>query len=122
MGNGCQGTGVVLAYENAAMTGDPMPEGLCLEDQLTFQALSLLYARYHIGRISREDAVREKGRLVYEHDRRMRMAAADRELNTWHVDLRKEIEGAQCRYRKERTLEAADALSAVLDGRLNHGK
>ena len=117
-----QGTGVVLAYENAAMTGDPMPEGLCLEDQLTFQALSLLYARYHIGRISREDAVKEKGKLIYEHDRRIRMADSSRKLNAWHVDLRNEIQFAHCRYRKERTLEAADKLSAVLDGRLNHGK
>ena len=113
-----QGTGVVLEYESAAMNGNPMPEGLAQEDQIMFQALSLLYARYHIGRISRDQATREKGQLLYEYDKRQRVAEADRKLTRWHSDLRREIEAAQNHFRKEHTLEAADRLSAALDGRV----
>lgn len=112
------GTGVVLEFERPAMNGHPMPDGLPLEDQAMFQALSLLYARYRRGEITREMASGEKGKLLYEYDRRKRMAKSADALASWHAELRKSIEGAQCRYRKERTLEAADDLSAVLDGRL----
>lgn len=36
----------------------------------------------------------------------------------WNSDLRKAVESAQNAYRKNRTLENADRLSAALDGRL----
>lgn len=118
MGERSQGTGVVLEFERAAMNGDPMPDGLALEGQLMFQALALLYTRYRRGEISREMASAEKGHLLYEYDLRQRKAKQAAGLSAWHTKLLKEIEAAQCRYRKERTLETADALSAAVDGRL----
>lgn len=113
-----QSTGVLLEFERTAMNGDPMPEGLPLEDQAMFQALSLLYARYRRGEITRDMASGEKGKLLFEYDRRKRMAKAAADLAGWHTRVRSEVEGAQCRYRKERTPEAADALSDALDGRM----
>ncbi len=110
-----------LPYERQAMQAQPMPEGLSLEDQLMYQALSILYARYKRHELTREQATAEKGKLVYEHDRRKKIEGASSDLAKWHHDLRREIEAAQCRYRKEHTIEAADALSAALDGRILHG-
>ncbi len=110
-----------LPYERQAMQAQPMPDGLSLEDQLMYQALSILYARYKRHELTREQAAADKGRLLYEHDRRVRSAEADRRLAKWHTDLRKSIEAAQCYYRKERTIENADALSAAIDGRILHG-
>lgn len=48
------------------------------------------------------------------------MAEGTERLARWYADLRKNIEAAQNRYRKERTLEAADMLSDVLDGMVRH--
>lgn len=41
-------TGVTLPYEKQAMRGDPMPNGLNYPNQLLYQALALLYARYRM--------------------------------------------------------------------------
>ena len=48
--------------------------------------------------------------MIYEYDRRKRMAEGTERLARCHADLRKNIEAAQNRYRKERTLEAAVRL------------
>lgn len=111
-----------LPYERQAMRAQPMPDGLSLEDQLMYQSLSILYARYKRNELTRAQATAEKGKLVYEYDRRNKIEAASSDLTKWHTELRKAIEAAQCRYRKEHTLEAADALSAALDGRILHDR
>ena len=53
-------TGIVLDWEKQAQRGDPMPDGLEYPDQVLYQALSLLYARYRIKAITREQAQIEK--------------------------------------------------------------
>ena len=40
--------------ERAAMHGKPMPDGLSLIDQVYFQGLAYLYARFRAGMITRE--------------------------------------------------------------------
>ena len=53
-----------LPFERAALRGDPMPEGMALYEQAAFQALRGLYALYRRGGISREDAAREKEKIL----------------------------------------------------------
>lgn len=106
------GNNVVLDYERAAMRGDPMPSGMEFPDQVMYQALSLLYARYRIGSVSRDQASSEKRRMLAEYENF---------LFRWHMGSRwanilKATEVAHTNYTKERTLENADALSAVLNG------
>ena len=103
-------------WEREAMQGDPMPENLSLEDQKAYQALASLYGRYRLGLIERAAGSAEKGRILYKWDRERRMQEHSSKLVQWHARLRKEIEGAQNIYRKDRTLENADRLSRVLDG------
>ena len=104
--------------ERIAMRGGPMPDGLNLTDQRFFQGISYLYARYRAGFIDREAGSREKGQILYQRDKEMRQREMDGKLILHHVELNRAMEAAQNAYLKNRTLENADRLSAVLDGRL----
>ena len=95
-----------------------MPEGLDLVDQLMFQALRLLYARYRRKELSRAAATIEKGQLLYAYDRNTRQWVSSSQLAKWHFELIKATEGALDRFRKEHSLEAADQLADVLDGKI----
>lgn len=99
-------------WENAAKRNQPMPDGLSSAEQRAFQSLALLAARYKLGGLTAEQAVKESKEIdkSFEHD-----AYCDK-LNDWHIRLTKNIEIAHARYRKERTIEAADLLSDVIDG------
>ena len=109
-------------WEDLASQGLPLPKELPLVDQMAYMGLRHIYWALNAGRINLATAHYEKAQLRHEYESTKAKMKYESDLCTWHTDLRKEIEGAQCRYRKERTLEAADKLSAVLDGRLNHGK
>lgn len=105
-------TAVVLDYERLAMQNAPMPDGLSSPDQLMYQALCLLYTRYRLKTISREQASNEKRQLLREHEKFLyRWAMGDR-----YVQLVRETEGARCEYRKNRTIENADKLLKRVDG------
>lgn len=101
-----------LDYELPAMHGDPMPTGLTFPDQLMFQALSLLYARYRFKTISREQASVEKKQFLREHE-----AFVYRwKLGDHYVELINRTEAARTEYRKNRTIENADKLLQAIDG------
>lgn len=104
--------------ERIAMRGGPMPDGLNLTDQRFFQSISYLYARYRAGFIGRDTGSREKGQILYQRDLEGRQREMDGKLVQHHVELNRAMEAAQIAYQKDRTLENADRLSAVLDGRL----
>lgn len=98
------------------MNGTRMPDGLCLADQVYFQGLAYLYSRFRAGFITRECGSEEKGKMKHEWSKAKKMAEYSLELSKRTAEMWKSMEGAQIRYRKERTLEAADALSDSLDG------
>lgn len=108
----------ISELERAAMNGDQMPDGLCLEDQVYFQGLAYLYGRFRAGFITRERGSEEKGKMKHKWSEAKKMDEFSSKLSKRTAEMWKLIEGAQSRYRKERTLEAADALSNSLDGRL----
>lgn len=105
-------TGVALPYEKQAMRGDPMPDGLNYPDQLLYQALALLYARYRMGTVTREQATHEKKQLLEKH----RVHQFNWEMGEHYVSVIKKTEHARSEYRKRRTLENADNLLASIDG------
>lgn len=93
--------------EHAAMRGDPMPEKLCLVDQVYFQGLSSLYARFRSGTITRERGSMEKKMLLRERNR-------DLETYKWwdrcmmdSAKLWMRIEQAGCAFAKNQTIETA---------------
>lgn len=102
----------VLPYEKQAMHGEPMPDGLTFPDQIMFQALSLLYTRYRLKSITREQAQAEKRQLLREHETiKFKWSMADR----W-TEAIKATDLARCEYRKNKTLENADNLVRCIDG------
>lgn len=100
------------SWENAAKRNQPMPDGLSSAEQRSFQSLALLTARYKLGGLTAEQAVKERKEIdrAYEHD------AYCEKLNDWHIRLTKNIEIAHARYRKNPTIENANILSGVIDG------
>lgn len=105
--------------ERIAMRGGPMPAGLTLPNQVYFQGLSYLYARFRAGFIDRDCGSAEKGKMLYQRDLSERKEAISGRLARHHAEQMKAVESAQNAYRKNRTLENADRLSAALDGRLS---
>lgn len=99
-------------WEQQAKRNEPMPEGLPIADQAAYQALAALVARYKLGAVNAEQAKKERTEIDKAYGYR---AAGDR-LNGWTVSLRKRIEAAHAKFRKEPTVENAMYLSDVLDG------
>ena len=109
---------MVFPFEREAANGEPMPDGLDLPDQFAFQFLANMYARIRNGSLTREQAAIEKGKMTHKHSTAKNILDGSSVMGKFWADLRKETERAQIQYRKNRTLENADALSAALDGRL----
>lgn len=105
-------TGITLPYEKQAQRGDEMPSELNYPDQLMYQALALLYARYRMGAITREQATVEKKKLLDNY----RCYQYQWEMGDQWVKVIKATDLARCEYRKNRTLENADALVKCIDG------
>jgi len=99
-------------WEQQAKRNEPMPGGLSLTDQMAYQTLAELAARYKMKAVSAEQAKRERAAL----DRAYATRLACDEASRWSVELRKRIEIAHAKYRKDPTLENAKLLSDVIDG------
>lgn len=100
-----------LSFERAAMRGDPMPDGLSFPDQLMFESLALLYTRYQLKSIPRDQAQNDKKKLMDEY----RIFSSKWELGNHWNEIIKRTETARNNYRKNRTLENADKLLQALD-------
>ena len=100
------------SWENLAKHNHPMPEGLSSAEQKAYQSLAILSERYRLGCLTPAQAIEERRSIdiAFEHD-----SSADK-ANKWVVGLRKRIEIAHARYRKDRTIENADILSDVING------
>lgn len=109
---------MVYPFEKDAEQGNPMPDGLSLPDQLAYQFLVNLYDRLRKGIITREQAAEEKGKMTYQHSVSNNILKSYQTMGTYWAGMRKALEASQIAYQKDRTLENADRLSAVLDGRL----
>ena len=107
---------MVSELERAAMNGEPMPEGLCQIDQSYFQGLSLLYARFRSGLLSREAGSAEKKMLQKSRDDALRERQFGERCMDHAVKLWQEVEGAANQYARERTLEHADQLYQAVYG------
>lgn len=106
-----------LDYERSAMQNAPMPPGLTFPDQLMYQSLALLYARYRLKLISREQAQKEKQSLLREHE----TTKYKWSLGGHWASVLKNTELTCSAYRKNRTLDNADKLVQALEGVLPNG-
>lgn len=105
-------TGITLAWEKQAMRGGEMPKGLEYPDQVLYQALALLYARYRMKDISREQAAKEKLKLLEEY----RVYQFREQMGEEWVQIIKDTELARAQFRKDPTIENAWKLLEVIEG------
>lgn len=109
---------MVFPFEREAANGEPMPDGLSLVDQCAFYFLQTMYQGLRTGVKTREQAAEEKGRMTYQYDKEKRTMEHWQRMGDHWSEIILQTEAAQNAYRKSRTLENADRLSAALDGRL----
>lgn len=109
---------MVFPFEREAANGAPMPDGLSLVDQCAFYFLQEMYRGLRTGAKTRERAAEEKGKMTYQYDKEKRAMERWQTMGEYWSEMRRNLESAQNAYRKNRTLENADALSAALDGRI----
>lgn len=102
--------------ERAAMHGKPMPDGLSLIDQVYFQGLAYLYARFRAGMITREQGSEEKKKMLYARNEALREAEFGDRCRQHAIELWKRIESCASMYAKESTIEHADALYSAIYG------
>lgn len=108
-----QQTGVTLPYERLAMAGEEMPDGLEYPDQIMFLELRLLYRQYKEGIIDRAIAAKKKKKLLETY----RVHQFNDQMGKQWTEQIRRTELARAAYRKERTLENADKLVALIEGR-----
>lgn len=103
-------------YERQAARGDPMPDGLSLAEQQTYQAIRYLYAVYRAKRITQTQAAQEKAtilrklRMVQEKEALMDKAH-QRAIKMW-----KDLEFAANQYGVNKSIENADKLIEAIYG------
>lgn len=107
-----QGTGTVFWWEETAISGGEMPDGLPHEEQTIFVRLRYLYDLLRKEQISQAAATREKMKYLDAY----RIEKAGYECLKRYSEIIKKTEIATSEYRKNRTLENADKLVTVLEG------
>ena len=109
-------TGIVLPWEQQAIRGEEMPDGLRYAEQILYLCLRMLYAQKKLGIIDRDTAILEKKKLLDEYqcyDFQQKMG------DEW-VAVIKETELARAEFRKNPTAENAEALVEIIEGRRRH--
>lgn len=106
-------TGIVLPWEKDAMAGLEMPDGLSYPDQILYLSLRMLYAQYFKKLIDRETATKEKKKLLDEY----RVYQYREEMGNQWVEVIRLTDLARCDYKKNRTLENADRLIEIIEGK-----
>lgn len=103
-------------YEREAARGDPMPDGLSLAEQQTYQAIRYLYAVYRAKRITQAQAAQEKAKVLRELRMMQEKEALMDKAHQRAIKMWKDLEAAANRYGTERTLENADKLIESIYG------
>lgn len=106
-------SGVVLPWEQGAIRGDEMPNGLEYPDQVLYLCLRMLYEQKRKGIIDRETAVREKKKLLDEY----RCYQFREKMGEEWVQVIKETELARAEFRKNPTVANAGKLVDIIEGR-----
>ena len=108
-----QETGIVLPWEKDAMAGLEMPDGLSYPDHILYLELRMLYHQYFQKVIDRETATKENKKLLDEY----RCYQFREQMGNEWVEVIRLTDLARCDYKKNRTLENADRLVEIIEGK-----
>ncbi len=106
-------TGIVLPWEQKAIRGEEMPDGLGYPDQILFLNLRMLYAQKRAELIDRDTAVREKKKLLDEY----RAYQYREKMGDEWVEVIKQTEAARAEFRKNPSIDTASKLVDIIEGR-----
>lgn len=105
-------------WEQAAMNGELMPDGLSPAEQCAYQALAYLYARFRLKAIDRETGHREKLLIKAALEQRRKDDAFAERLNNHHTKIIRDTEKALSAYFREPTIKNADRMAEAFHGTL----
>ena len=108
--------GYAFPWEQEAMRGAEMPDGLPLYDQMAYLSLRTLYHDYHENRLGRTAASAEKRRIVSAWQRAKDTAEFQHKLAIFSARVFKDTEAAKTAVRKDPSPENAIRLCNVMDG------
>lgn len=103
-------------WEQAAMRGDEMPDGLSLPDQMAYTAMRNIYDAYHKKIISRDVAAAEKRKVRKEYEQSVKEVNFQKKLAYFRSELSRKTEIASTDFRKNPTIEGAIRLVKIVDG------
>lgn len=106
---------MVFSWEEKAMNGEPMPDGLSLFDQAAYTAVRNIYVAYHEGSLSREDGSSEKRKVKKKYDQAVEDEKFRNKQAIYHIKVHKQAEQAMTAVRKDPSPENALRLVDVLD-------
>lgn len=96
----------------AAARGDGMPSGYDYPEQQFYEMFASMYERYHEGKLSRDAAI-AKGRDLKDQYRVYRF---NWDLLEENARMMAKTSEARSAYRKNRTLDNADAIILAMEG------
>ena len=103
-------------WEQAAMRGDEMPDGLPLPDQMAYTAMRNIYNAYHKKIISRDVAAAEKRKVRKEYEQSVKEVNFQKKLAYFRSELSRKTEIASTDFRKNPTIEGAIRIVKIVDG------
>lgn len=103
-------------WERDAARGAAMPEDLPLEEQAAFQALRYLYQAYRSGVITKENAAREKGQIIYQTQMMRRQRDMWGKVCDQHARMYKEIEAPADEFFLTKDVAAAEKALRIVYG------
>lgn len=99
-----------LPFERAASRGEELPGGLRLTEQRTYMALRSLYSEYRRGNIEREQASREKIKIIQQMEQELKVDQQNAKI----AQLWKRIELPAREYAFDSTIANADKFYAAV--------
>lgn len=103
-------------YEEQAIRGEPAPDYIPSYALAAYHALSMLYQRFRIGNITKEQGSAEKAKILRQYELDKKSADFMDKLAEHQIKVIRSTEKARSAYRLNRTLESADALVGAIDG------
>lgn len=112
-----------LPYEQEAMHGCRMPDGLTQWEQYAYLSIRFLYRQYRAGAIDCDTVAAEKRKIAAAARRAKEEAEFQKKMTASTVDLWRTIEAAGSKYAKDPTPEHAAAFyKAVYGVGRKHGR
>lgn len=107
---------MIFPWEQQAMNGERMPDGLSRYDQAAYTSIRNIYAEYREGRLSREDGTYEKKLVKQKYDQAVEEEKFRNKQAIYHIKVHRQAEQAMNAVRKDPSPENALHLVEVLDG------